>query len=125
MAWTPAVLSAAHQEVLDLLNVGAGTDPTLDLYAGATLLASIPIDHATSSINAGTGQLTLAPKAGGTTAVASGTVTIAKLADKDGLVLETGIPVSQGIAPVSGQVVLSSLAILSGGQVDLISCTIG
>lgn len=124
MAYSVAVKVAAHQALLDLLATGSG-DATLDLLAGATPLASLPIDHAASEVDAETGQLTLASVEGGTTADASGTVTVAQLIARDGAVLEDAIPVSAGVDPVAGRVVLSSLNLISGAQVDLISATIG
>lgn len=124
MAYTLAVRIAAHQSLLDLLSTGTGT-AGLKLLAGATELATLPIDHTTSEVSVVDGTLTLEPVAGGATAVASGTCTSAQLLDRDGGILDDSIAVEAGSAPVAGKVVLSSLSLIVGGQVDLISCVVG
>jgi len=124
MAYSAAVKIAVHTAVLDLLSTGSGT-AGLKLMAGATELATIPLDHAGSSVDGTTGALTIVQETGGTTAVASGTVTSAQLLDRDGAILDDARAVQAGSSPVSGKVVLSSLTILIGGQVDLVSFVIG
>lgn len=124
MAYSVAVKIAAHQALLDLLSTGSG-DASIDLLAGASVLASIPLDHASSSVDPVTGQLTLEPAAGGATFGSSGIVTSAQLIARDGAVLDDAIDVQVGTAPVNGKVVLSSTAAIAGAQVDLISAVIG
>ena len=124
MAYSLAVRVASHQSLLDLLSTGSGT-AALKLLAGSTLLATLPIDHATSAVSVTTGDLTLEPVAGGATAVASGSVTVAQLVSRDDALLEDALPVEVGVNPVVGKVVLSSVNLISGGHIDLISAVIG
>lgn len=124
MTWSVAAKIAAHQGLLDKLKLGSTGTATLALYADTTLLVSLPIDHAASSVNATTGQLTLVPGASGTGA-ADGTGTLAKLTARDGTVLDDAIPVEAGVTAVSGKAVFSSLNIITGGSVTLVSAVVG
>lgn len=123
MAYTVPAKIAAHQALLDLLATGSN-DAVLRLMGGSTTLADLPIDDTASEVSAVTGELTLAHGDPGT-ATASGTVTKAQLIARDGTVLENNIPVQQGASPVVGYVVLSSLSLISGAEVSLVSCVIG
>lgn len=125
MAYTVAAKIAAHQGFLDRLAVGSTGTATLKAYAGATLIASLPIDHAASAVSGATGKLTLAPVSGAQTAAASGTITICTLTARDGTILEDAIPVEAGTADVSGKAVFSALAVTSGAAVTLVSASVG
>jgi hypothetical protein len=124
MAYSLAVMIAAQQSFLDLLSAGTGT-AGLVLLDGVTELATIPIDHAASSVSEVDGSLSLVQGTGGTIAIATGTVTVAQLLDRDGAAMDDAIAVEAGTSAVSGKVVLSSLSVISGVQIDLISLVIG
>lgn len=124
MGYTLSARTVAHQALLDRLSEGASGTASINLYAGATLLVSLPLDHAASAVNAGTGVLVLEP-GDPAEAVASGTGTLATLVARDGVVLHDAIPVETGTSPVDGKVVFSSLAIIAGGLVSLVSASIG
>lgn len=123
MAYTVPAKIAAHQALLDLLATGSN-DAVLRIIDTSTTLVDLPIDHATSAVSGTTGELTLEPGTAGT-ASASGTATKAQLISRDGTVLEDNIPVQAGSGAISGYVVLSSLSIISGATVSLVSCVIG
>ena len=124
MAWSVAAKVAAHQGLLDKLKGGSSGIASLDLYAGTTLLLSSPLDHAASAVSGTTGQLTLVPGAAAV-GVADGVGTAAKLVARDGTVLDADIPVEAGVTAVSGKAVYSSLNILTGGTVTLVSAVVG
>jgi hypothetical protein len=123
MPYTLAAKIVAHQALLDRLSSGSGV-AAIALYAGGTLLVSLPLDHAASSVNVTTGVLELEP-GDPAAAVASGTGTSATLVARDGVVLHDVIPVEAGTSPVAGKIVFSSLNIITGGVVALVSATIG
>ncbi|WP_295577349.1 hypothetical protein [uncultured Lamprocystis sp.] len=58
MAYTLTALSVVHQALLERLTGDPVADPYFELYAGATLLATLPIDGATSSVSEVDGVLT-------------------------------------------------------------------
>ena len=58
-------------------------------------------------------------------AVASGTITSAKLLASDDAIMDSAVPIASGIEAVSGTLVLSSLNLISGGPITLISASIG
>lgn len=124
MAYTLSVRVAAQQALFNILKTGTGV-ASLNLLAGATVLATLPIDHDASAVSNATGELTLVPVSGGATVAASGTVTLAQLLARDGTILEDAIPVASGVNPAAGKVVLSSLNLVAGAHVDLISAVIG
>lgn len=124
MAYTPAALSVVHQALLDRLTGDPVADPYFELYAGATLLATLTIDGAASSVSGVTGVLTLVP-GDPLAAVASGTITSAKLLASDDAIMDSAVPIAVGVEAVSGTLVLSSLTLISGGTITLISASIG
>lgn len=124
MAYTPTALIAVHQALLDRLTGDPVADPYFELYAGVTLLATLTIDGATSSVSGVNGVLTLVP-GDPAVAVASGTATSAKLLASDDTIMDDAVPIETGVEAVSGKLVLSSLNLISGGTVTLISASIG
>lgn len=123
MPWATNVRVAAHEAALTLLQTGSG-DAKVVVLAGATTLVEVVLDHAASDVDVGTAALTLVPVAGGATAVASGTATSASILARDGAVLYSGMAVAAGVSPAAGMLVISSLNIISGGQVDLLSAVV-
>lgn len=115
---------AAHQGYLDKIKAGSTGTAAVNLYDGTTLLVSLPIDHAASSVSGTTGQLTLVPGAAGV-GVAEGTGDNAAVVARDETVLEEAVEVAAGTSAVSGKAVFSSLNIIVGGAVTMTSATIG
>jgi hypothetical protein len=130
MPYTVPALIAAHQGVLDKLKLGSAGTARIDLYASTTLLISLAIDHATSAVNATTGQLVLAPGSAGV-GIAAGTATLAKLVARDGTVLDDAVGVIDETAAAAdppaavGKIIVSNLAVIVGGSVTLTAATIG
>ena len=86
-------------------------------------LASIPLTDLGGNLNVGTGQITLTPAAGDTLAMASGTAAYAQICTALGVPL-VALPVQAGVSPVYGQCIISSLLLVLGGPITLISAVI-
>lgn len=112
----------AHTAFLALID--AGTAGSIKIRNSAdTLLCTVTLTDPAGTVNGTTGQLTLTQAAAGT-AVATGTAAYAEICSSAGTV-HLAIPAQQGTAAVSGKIVLNTLSIVSGGPVDILSCTIG
>ena len=121
--YTPETLIVCHGALLTFMAAGSA-DARFELLAGNTLLASLPIDTTASAVHPATGVLTLEPGAPGV-GVGSGTVTRAMLVGSDDTVIDDAVPVEEGINPVLGRLVLSSMNVITGGTVTLIAASIG
>lgn len=122
--YSAAALVAAHTSFLALLDADANPAKIRIRDAGAVLLAEIVLTDPAGSVNGTTGQLTLTVATQETSAPASGTAVTAELTDGVGAVHLT-MPCAQGASAVPGQCVLSSLDIVVGGSVNVISAVIG
>lgn len=122
--YSAAALVAAHTSFRDLIDAGAAAGSVKIRDASDVLLAQIPLNDPSGSVDAGTGQLTLSISGPDTNADATGTAAYAEICDSDGNVL-LSMPAQAGTAPVSGFLVLNTLSIVSGTQVELVSGTIG
>lgn len=89
-----------------------------------TLLATIPLNDPCGTVNGTTGQLSFSIAGRDESADASGTAAYAEFCDSDGTV-HLSLPAQQGATSVSGYIVLNTLAILSGGPVEVLSATVG
>lgn len=112
----------AHTALLALVDSGTAGSVKLRSSADA-LLCTIPLTDPAGSVNGSTGQLTLT-QAATVNATATGNVAYAELCDSAGTV-HLALPAQQGTAPVSGKFVMNTLAVVSGGPVDLLSMVIG
>lgn len=122
-AWRPSAIVAAHNALVILLATGAN-DPSITIHNSAdTLLAEIPLASTPGTVNQATGLLTLASNGREESAPAGGTASYATIRDAGGNAMRS-IPCQQGTAAVSGYCVLSTLTIVQGEPVELISATI-
>lgn len=113
----------AHTAFLALVDAGAG-NATIKLRNSAdALLCTTTLTDPAGTVNGSTGQLTLTQSAAAT-AVLTGTCAYAEVCNPAGTV-HLAIPAQQGTVAVSGKIVLNTLSIVSGGPVDILSCTIG
>jgi hypothetical protein len=125
MAYTIDLLLPVRTEMLATIDTGVAR-PAFRIYdSGNVLLATLALADPAGSVNGTTGLITLTPGTPETNAPASGVASYATLSDGDGVILENNVPVEQGTAPVAGKVVISTLNIIAGGTVELISATIG
>jgi hypothetical protein len=122
--YSVAALVAAHTAFRDLVDGETGNAKILIRDSAEVLLAEIVLNDPCGTVAAGTGQLTLGVLTQEDDAPASGTADHAELVDGAGAVHLT-LPCQQGSSAVSGACVLSSLAVVAGGDVNLISAVIG
>ena len=104
--------------------VDSGTAGSIKLRNESdTLLAQIPLTTPAGTIG-GTGQLTITASGPETSAPAGGECSYGEICDSAGSVL-LSLPAEEGVAAVSGKLVISSTTIVASAEVSLISCTIG
>lgn len=115
----------AHTAFLALVDAGAPSPGSIKIRDAAdVLLAEIALNSPGGSVNPTTGQLTFSLAGPDTSANATGTAAYAEVCNSSGTV-HLSIPAEQGVAAVSGKIVLNTLAIVAGGPVEILSATIG
>lgn len=117
------VIEAAHQAFLNLIDGGAAAGTVKLRDNSDVLLGTITLTDPAGTINGTTGQLTLTPS-GTASAVATGTCTYGQICDSDDVVL-LELPAQAGTSPVSGQIVINSLSIVTGAVITMVSATVG
>jgi len=121
--YTDPVFVAVHTALLGEIDAGAAA-AKFKLYDNAdVLLATITLADPAGTVNGTTGQLTITAPAT-VSAVATGTCTYGTITDSDDTVI-VSMPAEAGTSAVSGKVVLSTVDIVSGADIELISCVIG
>ena len=121
--YSPAAWIAAHTALLGLIEGGAG-DSKIKLYDGSdVLLGEFVIDDATSDVSGTTGDITIAISTQEDAAIAGGTASYITICDGDGAVVYK-MSCQQGIEAVAGKCVMTSLTIIEGAPLDILSCTI-
>lgn len=126
MSWTVPMLIASRTAMIAKLDAGSGGNARIKVYdVSDTLLATFGLDNPSGTLDGATAVITLVPDATGNSISNAGTADHATIEDGDGLLLADAIPVQEGIEASSGNVVLSSLAVFVGGDLNLISATIG
>jgi len=120
--FSDAVKTTANTGVRDAIDGGAGAG-VLNIYdASDNLLVAITLDDPCGTVSSG-GQLTITATSAGT-AIADGTASWGEFTDSTGTwVLQA--PVAAGASAVSGDIVLSSIAIVTGAELTLVSATVG
>jgi len=117
---TTAARNAACDAIVDLVDVGAGSNGTLQI--GTTGFASVLVTFdldATAFGDAATGVATAASLPISATAVATGTAAEYRVRDADDTVVWSGTDVGT----FENDVVLSTTSISSGQSIDLTACT--
>lgn len=122
--YSAAALVAAHTAFKNLLDAGAGPGSIKIRDAADVLLAQVPLTDPCGSVNGTTGQLTITPAGMDASADATGTAAYGEFCDSAGLV-HLSLPAQAGSAPVSGKLVMNTLAVVAGGPVGVTSATIG
>lgn len=121
--YSAAAWVAAHTALLGLIEGGAG-DSKIKLYDGSdVLLGEFVIDDATSDVSGTTGDITIAISTQEDAAIASGTASYITICDGDGAVVYK-MSCQQGIGAVAGKCVMTSLTIIEGAPLDILSCTV-
>ena len=122
--YSAAAKVVAHTAFRDLIDAGTGAGKVFILDDSDVVLAEIPLNSPSGSINGTTGQLTFDIAGPDTSADATGTAAYCQFADGDDVVyLE--VPAELGVAAVSGKIVLNTLSIVAGGPVSIVSAVIG
>lgn len=114
----------AHSAFKTLVDAGAGAGLMRIRDAADALLAEIALNKPCGTVNGTTGQLVLSLAGPDLSANASGTAAYGEVCDSDGVV-HLALPTEQGVAPVSGKLVMNTLAVVIGGPVEVLSAVIG
>ena len=121
--YSAAAWVAAHTALLGLIEGGASA-PTIKLYDGDdVLLGQFEIDETDSVVNGSTGDITIDIATQEDAAIASGTASYITICDGDGAVVYK-MSCQQGTEAVAGKCVMTSLTIIEGAPLDILSCTI-
>jgi hypothetical protein len=121
--YSAAAKIAAHTAFRDLIDSGSGAGFIRIRSAADTLLAQCPLDDPCGTVNGTTGVLTFSFDGRDESANATGTAAYGEICDSDGDV-HLALPAASGTVAVSGQIVLNSLSIISGGPVEITSAII-
>lgn len=125
MAWSLAVKVAINTALLALIDSDATSAASVEIYnVSNVLLVELPLTYPAGTVASGTGQLDLTFPASGVPAAVTGTASYGKLVTQAGTVREDNIPCQAGTAPVAGKLVLSSLSLVEGVDVQGISLTV-
>ena len=117
-------LAAAQTSFRDLLDAGGGAGSIKIRDAADVLLAVVPLSLPSGSVNGATGQLTLTAGGRDESADASGTASYGEFCDGDGAV-HLSLPAQAGSGVVVGKLVINSLTIAAGDQVEVLAATVG
>ncbi len=121
--YSATALVDANTSFLDLVD-GAATAGTIKIRDSAdVLLATIVLNDPSGTVSGVTGTLTFSAPSQVVGSI-SGTAAYGEICDGDGVVY-LSLPAQEGIAPVTGYVVLNTLTIIAGEPVGLISGTVG
>ena len=121
--YSAAALVAAQTALLALIDTGSGNGTIKIRTSADALLATINLTDPAGTVNGTTGQLTLTA-ASTPNASATGTAAYGEICDVAGAVV-LAMPASAGSSPVSGEIVINTLSLVSGTPVELLSATIG
>lgn len=121
--YSAAAIVAANTSFRDLLDAATGAASVAIRDAADVLLSVIPLTDPCGTVNASSGQLTLVPDGRDEAADASGTAAYTEIRDGAGVV-HLSMPCEAGISAVSGKCVLSTLAVIAGNPVEIVSATI-
>jgi len=113
----------AQTDVLAAIDAGSG-DGVLKIYAeNDTLLGTITLEGPAGTVHGTTGQLTITAPATAS-AAATATATWGEVEDSDGTSVMQA-PVAAGASAVLGQIVINTVAVVTGADLELVSFTIG
>lgn len=122
--YSAAALVAAHTSFRDLIDSGSGAGYVTIRSAADVLLAQVPLNDPSGSVNGTTGQITFSFSGRDESADATGTAAYAEFCNSSGTVY-LSLPAQAGTVAVAGKIVLNTLSIVSGGPVEIVSATIG
>lgn len=114
----------AHTAFKNLVDAGSSAGLIRIRDAADVLLSEISLNDPCGTVNGTTGQLVLSIAGPDTSANASGTAAYGEVCDSAGVV-HLALPTQQGVAAVSGKLVLNTLAVVVGGPVEILSAVIG
>lgn len=121
--YSVAALVAAHTAFRDLIDSGAGAGMLRIRNAADALLATVVLADPCGTVNGTTGQLTFSIP-GGDTISTGGTAAYGEFCNSDGVV-HLSLPAQEGVAAVSGKLVLNSLVLVMGGPLEVVIARVG
>jgi hypothetical protein len=107
-----------------LIDAGGGAGSIKIRDASDVLLAEIPLTDPCGTVNTTTGRLTITPSGRDESANADGTAAYGEVCDSSGLV-HLALPAQEGDFAAPNKLVMSSLLVVIGGPVDVVSATVG
>lgn len=122
--YSAAALVAAHAAFRDLIDAGSGPGTIKVRSEADVLLAEVPLDDPCGTVNGTTGRLTFSITLRDEAANADGTASYAEFCDSAGLV-HLALPAQEGASAVAGKFVMSTLTLVAGGPVEVLSATVG
>jgi len=121
ITYSDSLKTTAQTAVLTDIDAGSGPGK-LKLYdTNDALLCAITLTDPSGTITAGV--LAISPGQIGSV-ITGGECTYGAITDSDDNVVVTA-PASEGVSTVAGEIVISDLTLISGTDVELISCVIG
>jgi hypothetical protein len=121
--YSAAAKAAANTTFRDLLDSGSGAGFVRIRTSADVLLSQVPMTDPCGTINGATGVLTLTFSGPDPSAEASGTAAYGEMCNSDGVVY-LSLPAQAGASPVSGKLILNSLAIAALSPVEILTATI-
>lgn len=121
--YSVAALVAAHTAFRDLIDGGAGAGMLRIRNSADALLATVDLSDPCGTVNGTTGQLEFSIP-GGDTVSTGGTAAYGEFCDSTGAV-HLALPAQEGVAAVTGKLVLNSLTLMAGGPLDVIIARVG
>lgn len=121
--YSTQALIDAQTSFLDLVDAGVSNGTIKLRDESDTLLAEIPLTDPCGTVD-GAGVLTITASGPDTSADATGICSYGEICDSTGSVC-LSIPAEEGVAAVSGALVISNTSIVVAASVSLVSCTIG
>jgi hypothetical protein len=122
--YSAAALVAAHTALRDVIDGGSSAGFIRIRSSTDVLLAQCPLDDPCGTVNGTTGRLTFALDGRDESADASGTAAYGEICDSTGAV-HLALPAQAGSVAVAGKLVLTTLTIVAGAPVEILSATIG
>lgn len=121
--YSVTALVDAQTSLLDLIDTGISAGKIKIRDASDVLLATITLTDPAGTVAGGTGVLTITP-AGTAVGLTDSTAAYGEITDSnDNIILS--LPAAEGVAAVSGYIVISSLTILTDGVITVQSVVIG
>lgn len=115
---------AAHTAVRDMIDSGPSAGFVRFKSSADVVLAQVPLSDPCGSVSGSTGQLTFSISGPDLSADADGIIAYGEFCDSTGAAV-VSVPAKQGTVADPGYIVINTLSISVGGQVAILSATVG